>query len=208
MHDRVLHMLKVQSLACRRGKRFVFRDIDFNLEAGDLLLVTGANGSGKSSLLRLLAGLLAPAQGSLFWQGEPIREWADHRTRLHFLGHSDALKPELTTSEMLSFWRALRGLKQKDQSVLQFFALDHLHNVPVRHLSAGQKRRLALTRLIVDDAPLWLLDEPATALDSGGQARLLALIARHRAQGGVAVIATHQALPVLDAQTLQLGAVA
>src|ERR1700722_9854277 len=102
-------MLKVESLSCRRGARPVFHDVAFGLEPGALLLVSGTNGSGKSSLLRVLAGLLAATDGTILWQGEPVaNDWAVHRERLHYIGHLDALKPELTVSEMLGYWRALR----------------------------------------------------------------------------------------------------
>lgn len=197
-------MLKASSLSCRRGRRLVFAQLGLDLAAGDLLLVTGANGSGKSSLLRILAGLLEPAEGELFWQGEKINDPAAHRARLSYIGHLDALKPELTVDETLSYWNLLGGGKGAKNLPTQF-GLGGLAATPVRRLSAGQKRRLSLARLAQKDAPLWLLDEPATALDILGQKLLADLLAQHRAKGGVAVVAAHQGENLPGARRLTLG---
>jgi heme exporter protein A len=198
-------MLKVCSLSCRRGRRLVFRDLNFTLAAGDLLLVTGRNGSGKSSLLRVLAGLLPSAEGGIFWQNEPVVDSARYATALHYIGHCDAVKPELTVAEMCDYWRVLRRAPRvKDRGFLEPFGLAALADHPVRHLSAGQKRRLALTRLALDTALLWLLDEPTTALDRKGQELLAGLIAHHRAKGGIAVVATHHGDEFKSAKTLAL----
>src|ERR1700733_7281975 len=157
-------MLTAKSLSCRRGSRTVFRDIGFELKAGGLLLVTGKNGSGKSSLLRILAGLLKPSEGRVFWQHSTIRDLERHHTRLHYIGHLDGVKPELTVSEMIRYWSMLYRATP-DEKILDAFDITALGDRPVRHLSAGQKRRLALTRLVLHEAPLWLLDEPSTSLD-------------------------------------------
>ena len=183
-------MFAARSLAVRRGRRLLFRDASFALERGGLLLVTGANGSGKSSLLRALAGLLPLAQGEVFWQGEAVRDFAAHRGRLHYLGHADALKPELSAGEMLGYWSAVRGDAAPDTGLLEPFGL--AAGTPVKYLSAGQRRRLALARLALAGAPLWLLDEPATALDAKGRELLASLVAGHRRKGGIAVIAAHR----------------
>ncbi|MDX2027897.1 MAG: heme ABC exporter ATP-binding protein CcmA [Alphaproteobacteria bacterium] len=196
-------LFEVQSLAGRRGRRPVFRDISFTLSAGDVLLVTGPNGSGKSSLLRVLAGLLSPADGVMRWAGQPI-DPALHKTRLHYLGHLDAVKPELTAAEMMDYWRTVFA-PSSSQKLPENFGLQNVTDKPTRYLSAGQKRRLALTRLLIHDMPLWLLDEPATALDRDGQELLSSLIAQHRAKGGIAIIAAHQDVKLPDAQLLTLG---
>lgn len=200
-------MLQVHALTCRRGGRAIFQAINFTLQPGQALLVTGPNASGKSSLLRILAGLLPAASGDLLWQGVPIaKDAANHRARLHYLGHLDALKSNLTPIEILDLWRALRGLKVTGNGdPLAAFALAHVANRPIRHLSAGQKRRLALSRLLLDEAPLWLLDEPVTALDKIGQELLADMIAAHRTRGGILVAATHQPLALIEAHDLVLG---
>jgi heme exporter protein A len=199
-------VLEAKSLACRRGKRLVFRDLGFAVDGGGLLLVRGRNGSGKSSLLRVLAGLLPAFEGEMLWSGKPVRDFAAHRVRTVYIGHYDAVKPELTVAETIGYWRALRGRKTKNDC-LETFRLDELCDRSVRHLSAGQKRRLALTRLVLGDAPLWLLDEPATALDDKGQALLAGLIEKHRAKGGIAIVATHQKTDFKNARHLVLDGV-
>jgi heme exporter protein A len=183
-------------LACRRGERLIFAGLDCRLPAGGVLVLTGTNGSGKSSLLRLLAGLLAPAAGRLLWGGVPIsRDPGAYRAALHYVGHLDATKPALTPRETLGYWAALRGVAAPaTEAALAAFGLATVADRPCRWLSAGQRRRLALARLIAAPAPLWLLDEPTGALDSDGEARLVAAVGSHRAAGGRAAIATHQAL--------------
>ena len=178
-------------------------------ESGGFVLVTGPNGSGKSTLLRVLAGLITPQTGAVQWQGVEIAsDTAAYRASLHYVGHLDAVKPALTVREMLDYWRALRGAGGIDLAAcLDAFALDKLADRPIRSLSAGQKRRLSLTRLVLDTAPLWLLDEPTTALDANGQNLLLAHIARHRAKGGIVVAATHDELNVPDMQRLTMSEV-
>ncbi len=150
-------MLKVEKLTCRRGLRLVFRDISFALSPGAFLLVTGANGSGNGFAILAAAGA---ASGAVLWQNTDItKEWPMHRERLRHIGHQDAGKPELTASEMTGYWQALRSGKREKTSLsaLEKLGIGHLAEQPVRYLSAGQKRRLALTRLVLDDAPLWLL---------------------------------------------------
>lgn len=197
-------MLAVKSLTCLRGNREIFRDIGFSLDAGKALLVTGENGSGKSSLLRVLAGMLAPESGEIFWRGQSIAEDPDaYHGDLRYVGHLDAVKHALTVGEMLDYWRALNCLPhaalQEDP-----FGILALRDKPVRYLSAGQKRRLALSRLMLGPSSLWLLDEPATALDREGQSILLDCIARHRAAGGIIVIATHHDMNVPHAEKHQM----
>jgi heme exporter protein A len=202
-------MLTVQNLSCRRGGRTVFRDVGFAVESGGFLRVAGPNGSGKSSLLRVLAGLVEPAAGTVRWQrAEIAADAAAHRARLHYIGHLDAAKPSLTVRETLAYWRALRGAQGDVAVCLDAFALAPLADLLVRRLSAGQRRRLSLTRLVLDAAPLWLLDEPATALDRDGQELLEALIARHRAAGGIVAIASHDEITAPGMQRFEMGKVA
>ena len=193
-------------LACRRGDRLVFRDLDFAIETGGALVLTGANGSGKSSLLRVMAGLTPPLLGALAWDGAPLAEDpAPHRARVHFIGHQDALKPVLTAAETLAFWARIRGGSAATvPAALARFHLDELADGPCRFLSAGQRRRLALARLLASPAPLWLLDEPTTGLDEASVADLVAAIAEHRAGGGIVVLATHQPLAIATPQFLAL----
>jgi heme exporter protein A len=202
--------LIADELACWRGARLVFAGLSFRLGAGGALTLAGSNGSGKSSLLRLVGGLLAPAAGRLSWGEEPIAaDLVGHRARLHYVGHLDAVKPVLTPREMLSFWRALRGLESAasaTSAALSAFALETVADWPCRWLSAGQRRRLALARLLVSPAPLWLLDEPTSVLDAESQARLEQAIAAHRAAGGRVVLATHAAIALADATQLSLDA--
>jgi heme exporter protein A len=198
--------LAAEQLACRRGERLVFAGLDCRLPAGGALVLTGANGSGKSSLLRLLATLLPPAAGRLLWGGEPVaKDQAPYRAALHYVGHLDAIKPGLTVLEMLGFWAAMRGSpKPVLGEALDAFGIAALADWPCRWLSAGQRRKLALARLIAAPAPLWLLDEPSAALDRDGEARLERVIAAHRALGGRVALATHQPLDLPGAGIVAL----
>lgn len=194
-----------EGLACRRGDRLVFAGLDLRLAAAGVLLLTGSNGSGKSSLLRLLAALLAPVAGRLSYDGVPIdRDRAGYRSLIHYVGHLDATKPALTPREMLAFWAALRGAVGAVEPALDHFGLGEVADWPCRWLSAGQRRRLALARLVAVPAPIWLLDEPISALDGDGAARLLTAIRQHRAQGGRVAVATHQPLELEAAAAVSL----
>ena len=196
-------MLEARELACLRGERVVFAGLSFTLEAGGALLLVGANGAGKSSLLRLLAGLLPAAEGALHWQGEPaLADRAEHARRLRYLSHQDALKPALTARENLLFFARLWG--GEVEAALAALDLAPLAELPARVLSAGQRRRLALARLVLAPAPLWLLDEPTVGLDAASVGRLGALLARHRAGGGMVIAATHLPLPLPQATELRL----
>jgi heme exporter protein A len=196
-----------RDLTCRRGERLIFRDLSFALGAGDALVLTGPNGSGKSSLLRVMAGLLPPHAGSLAWNGGAIAEdRAAHRARLHFVGHQDAIKPVLTVLETVHFWGGLRGGgTSAADAALHRFGLGALASLPCRLLSAGQRRRLALARLIAAPAPLWLLDEPTTGLDRDATTDLETAIAEHREAGGIVVASTHIPVALAGAQTLSLA---
>jgi heme exporter protein A len=198
--------LIAEGLVCRRGGRLVFAGLDCRLPAGGALVLTGANGSGKSSLLRLLATLLEPAGGGLSWGGAAVgRDATRYRAALHYVGHLDATKPALTAREMLEFWAALRGAAAPAiEAALAAVGIETSADWPCRWLSAGQRRRLALARLIVAPAPIWLLDEPTAALDADGEARLVAAIAVHRAAGGRVALATHQPVAIPDADQISL----
>jgi heme exporter protein A len=195
-----------RDLACRRGERRVFRGLGFALPPGGALILVGPNGSGKSSLLRVMAGLTPHETGTLFWDGADISEdIAAHHGRLHFIGHADALKPVLSAEEMLGFWAGMRGGKPDLKAALEQFGLGAAAALPCRYLSAGQRRRVTLARLVATKAPLWLLDEPMTGLDSEASAQLLAAIAAHRRGGGCVVLSTHAPLDLADTQSLSLA---
>lgn len=199
-------------LTCLRGDRLVFCDLDFAVPAGGALVLVGPNGSGKSSLLRLMAGLLRPFAGTLTWNGAPIAADPDaHRTRLHYVGHLDAVKPVLSARDNLAFWAALAGVpdpRGAALAALERLGVAHVAEVPGRYLSAGQKRRLNLARVLAAPVPLWLLDEPTVALDRAGIRQLEAAIAEHRAGGGLVVLSTHADIALPGADVLDLEAYA
>lgn len=199
-----------RDLLCVRGERRVFANLDFAIPPGGLLVLTGSNGSGKSSLLRVMAGLLRPARGALYWDGAPvIGDPEAQAARLHYLGHLDAVKPVLSAAENLAFWAALHGRGAADVArALAAFDLTALAEVPGRMLSAGQKRRVALARLLAAPAGVWLLDEPTVGLDTASLERLNTAIAEHRGTGGRVIAATHAPIDAEGAETLDLGAFA
>jgi len=193
-----LAMLEAHDLAARRGTLLLFDGLSLRVPPGEALVVSGRNGSGKTTLLRILAGLSRPAAGRATWNGQDVARH-DPATRADtcFAGHLPALKDELTASENLRALAMLAGSAPDDATVRQALAdvgLDSRRNLPARALSQGQRRRVALARLPLGTQRLWLLDEPATALDTDGLALLAALVARHLAGGGTVVAATHQAL--------------
>lgn len=196
-------MLTAENLAVLRGERAVFAGLSFTLAPGEAMLLVGVNGAGKSTLLRLLAGLLAPAEGRLLWDGaDALADRAAHAVRLRYLSHQDALKPALTSRENLAFFARLWS--GDAESALDALALAPLAELPARVLSCGQKRRLALARLALAPAALWLLDEPTVGLDAASVERLGLLLARHRAAGGMVLAATHLPLPLPGARELRL----
>jgi len=199
--------LSLENIALERGERRIAEGIRARVAGGAALLLQGPNGSGKSTLLRVLAGLLPPAEGTITWDGADVtRDREAYRARLCYLGYQDALKPGLTALENLQFWARYGGAKGSDaaEPALRAFGLARLAGRPARMLSAGQKRRLALSRLALSDAPLWLLDEPVTALDTEARAAFIALLGRHLTAGGLAVIATREPLAI-EARVLSLG---
>lgn len=190
-------MLSVRELACARAGRLIFSGLSFSAQAGQLVQVRGANGSGKSSLLRLLCGLLPPARGEVHWQGRAIAaQGADYARHLAYLGHADGLRGELTLRENLDFSLHIAGNRQDAaarRAVLARLQLVGRENDQVRLLSQGQRRRVALARVLLSRRPLWLLDEPHAGLDADGEQVLDACLAEHAQGGGLAVVATHRA---------------
>ena len=204
-------MLEAQDLAARRGDATLFAGVSFGLAPGHALVVTGANGSGKTTLLRIAAGLTQPVQGSVRWQGSVVHPFdAALRSAALFIGHAPALKDELTAEENLASLAVLHGAaadRSATREALAAWSLSRQRALPARVLSQGQRRRVGLARLKLARRPLWLLDEPATALDTAGVAELQRTLADHLARGGIAVIATHQelALPAAAVRALCLS---
>jgi heme exporter protein A len=189
-----VHLLTASGLALFRGERLVFRDLSFNVGAGQVLLLRGPNGAGKSSLLRALAGLTPLAAGKLLWDGEDaLEDHPAHAKRIAWLGHLDAVKPALCVAENVS-----------DPAALAAVGLASYAALPARLLSAGQKRRLAIARVIATAAPLWLLDEPSTGLDAASVTQFIGICERHRAGGGLIIASTHTELDFSAAKTLNL----
>ena len=201
--------LVAENLTLERGGRRLVAGLSFALGDGEALIVTGPNGAGKSSLLRGLAGLLPFSAGHTRLEGGAAALTMAEQT--HYLGHADSLKSALSARENLSFWAALfGGAAVSETEALRRLGLPHVADFPVRALSAGQKRRVALARLLVAQRPLWLIDEPTTALDAGAQQLFAAAMRAHLADGGLIVAATHAPLGLESAQTIRLsgGAVA
>jgi heme exporter protein A len=195
--------LSGRGVRCVRGGREVFSGLDFAVSAGEALAVTGANGSGKTSLLRMIAGLLALAGGSI-----DLEDGGSELTlaeQAHYLGHRDAMKPALSVLENLSFWRNFLGgeIFDAEQSLAQA-GIEHAAHLPAAYLSAGQRRRLSIARLLAVRRPVWLLDEPTSALDAAGQALFADVMADHLARGGIVIAATHAPLGV-EAKELRIG---
>ncbi len=197
--------LSGRGIRCIRGGREVFSGLDFEASAGEALAVTGANGAGKTSLLRLIAGLVAIAGGSIELAGGEAELTLPEQA--HYLGHRDALKPSLSVTENLAFWGNYLGIGASDPSAgLAAVGLDHIAELPAAYLSAGQRRRLSIARLLVVRRPVWLLDEPTSALDHAGQDLFAGVMAEHLRRGGLIVAATHTELGI-EAKQLRIGGV-
>ncbi len=203
-------MLDVRGLSVSRGERQLFANLSFVVAAGQVALLTGPNGTGKTTLLLALAGIVRPEAGVISFPAHPGEEGT--RPAMHLLGYQQGIKPRLTVLENLSFWRQVNGAGGLvPQAALAETGIAHLAALEAGYLSSGQLRRLALARLLVTPRPIWLLDEPSATLDSAGEALLVRLIEAHRQGGGVAVIATHHELGLADGAgivRLALGGVA
>lgn len=195
--------LSGRGVRCVRGGREIFAGLNFQVSAGQALAVTGANGAGKSSLLRMVAGLLPVPNGAILASGgDPELTLPE---QAHYLGHRDALKPALTVTENLSFWQAfLGGETANTQASLEAVGLGHVAHLPAAVLSAGQRRRLSIARLLAVKRPVWLLDEPMSALDASGQKIFASLMTKHLKGGGLIVAATHGSLGIA-AKELRIG---
>lgn len=194
-------MLEAEALACERGELRLFADVGFALDRGGLVRVRGRNGAGKTSLLRILAGLTRPAAGAVRWRGSAIRELGDDYGReMLFIGHAPAVKDELTVAENLEFAARLQGLAcdaAAARAALERLGVARHAGLPARFLSQGQRRRTALARLaLAAGVPLWILDEPFSALDSDAAARVCELAAGHLARGGMLVLTSHQEIAI------------
>ncbi len=201
-------MLEISNLACIRGDQQLFSGLSFALGAGDLMQVLGENGSGKTSLLRTLCGFMQPAAGEISWCGRNVRDLdEEYFAEMIYLGHHNAIKDELNAVENLCISAGLAGcvIDEKEAlNALRRMGLRKREHLPVKVLSQGQRRRVALSRLLVGNARLWILDEPLTALDVGAVDLMQELIGEHLSKGGMAIFTTHQPLQVADIKTRQL----
>jgi heme exporter protein A len=201
--------LEARALACSRGASTLFRDLAFKVAAGEWLAVRGPNGCGKTTLLRCVAGLTRADRGEILWEGESIeRERSRFNASLVFGGHLPGIKDDLTAEENLHGALALHGVAataEACRAALAEVGLEKRRALPARRLSAGQRRRIGLARLVLDPAPLWALDEPLTALDDEGRALFERLLQRHLARGGLALVATHHDLAFDSSRELFLG---
>lgn len=202
-------MLNVNNLQCIRGERELFSDLSFSLKNHQLMRIEGQNGSGKTTLLRTLCGLYLPEQGEILWQQISIKKQLDdfHRD-LFYLGHQNAIKSDMTVIENLRFNCRLAGQNPDEKNLLQ--ALDTIglyafEDFPVGQLSQGQKRRVALARLLITTSPLWILDEPFVALDAAAVELLQGIIAKHIEKGGMAILTTHQEVPLTSGELVRIN---
>lgn len=191
--------LTAEHLSARRGEDLIFSNISFDLRAGQSLVLTGRNGSGKSTLLKVVAGLIRPASGSVSWQDETLPESVPPAEVSHYLGHRNAMKPELTVAENLAFWRDFLGDRPGGKGLsieeaAETVELPAILHLPFGYLSAGQQRRMAFAKLLVAHRPVWILDEPTAALDTAAEALFSRLIRAHLEEGGLILAATHQPL--------------
>lgn len=202
-------MLEANNLSCIRDDRVLFSGLSFRISPGDIVQVEGANGAGKTSLLRILAGLAQPDEGHISWRRQSIRrERAAYHRDLLFIGHQPGIKPSLTPLENLAFFQAMGSGKRDEAALwqaLERVGLPGYEELPAAGLSAGQQRRIALARLWLSPAPLWILDEPLTAIDRQGVAQLTALFAAHADARGIVLLTTHQALPASHARVRKLA---
>ena len=202
-------MLEVSNLACSRGDHRLFSGLSFTLHPGQIMQVQGANGSGKTSLLRTLCGFLMPDEGDIVWRNKSIRDLdEDYHAEMLYLGHLNAIKDELSALENLLISAGLSGVELEEKeamAALRRMGLRGRELLPTKVLSQGQRRRVALARLLVSDAKLWVLDEPLTALDVGAVALIQGLVAEHLARQGMVIFTTHQPLEVAGVEMRSLS---
>ena len=202
-------MLEISNLACSRGDHRLFSELSFSLDFGQIMQIQGANGSGKTSLLRTLCGFITPDEGDIIWRGENIRELdEEYYAEMMYLGHLNAIKDELSALENLRISAGLSGVELGEKEALEALGRMGLRGrelLPTKVLSQGQRRRVALARLLVSDAKLWVLDEPLTALDVGAVALIQKLIGEHLALQGMVIFTTHQPLEVAGVEMRSLS---
>lgn len=201
--------LEGRGLACQRGRRLLFEGVDIVLPPGSITWLRGTNGSGKTSLMRILAGLSAPREGSVFWRGQPLKAGGGRaHAGVVYIGHANALKDDLTLTEALAFLGELAGIERAPERATQALArvgLAAQRNAPVRTLSQGQRRRGALARLALDEEPrAWILDEPYDSLDTASTGTLSALISEHALRGGAVLLTSHQSVSLPGLRELDL----
>lgn len=201
-------ILEARAIRCVRGERELFSNLNLQVLAGECLHIRGENGVGKTSLLRILAGLSAPDAGQIFWDGQSIKEEVlDYHQKLLFLGHRDALKEDLSALENLRMYASIDGLEFTDELALHTlarFGLRGRENLPVNYLSAGQKKRVLMARMVIRRAQMWILDEPFNALDTHAVHDLQSVIADHLACNGSVVLTSHQAPSIANVKVLDL----
>ncbi|MCZ6564778.1 MAG: cytochrome c biogenesis heme-transporting ATPase CcmA [Gammaproteobacteria bacterium] len=199
MRTQEVSVLKANDLKCVKGNSELFSGLDFSVQSGEALVVEGSNGSGKTSLLRILCGFNQPATGNITWCDEPIEKHEDYQQQISYIGHQSGVKLDLTVLENLIFAQRLVGTNRKEseiKEIIRTVGLFKQRNVLARKLSAGQKRRVALARLQLEDRMIWILDEPLTALDKDFVTEFEMVLKKHLDQNGMLIVATHRELKV------------
>jgi heme exporter protein A len=201
--------LSVSNLQCTRGDRLLFSGLNLQLNPKQLLFLEGKNGSGKTTLIRTLCALFVADKGEILWQDQSIKKHLDtYREALFYLGHLNAIKGDLTVLENLRFNHAISGQSNDDETLLdalEYIGLFGYEDFPTRQLSQGQKRRVALARLLINKSPLWILDEPFVALDNAAVQLLQRIISQHIEAGGMAILTTHQAVPLTEGKIQRIN---
>ena len=202
------HQLIIENLACQRGDKVLFHHLNLQIQAGDFVQIEGHNGIGKTSLLRIVAGLAIPLEGKVRWNSEEIfKQREAFNYDLLYLGHQSGIKPELNAWENLCFYQQISHCRQGDEilwNVLQTVGLLGREDIPAAQLSAGQQKRIVLARLWLSEAPLWILDEPFNAIDKKGVAVLTALFEQHAQRGGIVILTSHQEVPSAQLKKINL----